>query len=102
VLKEFQGTKVAQKTLESSDSSIDTGLSDHSSEEEDGAAGNLGEEEDEEMEEEAPAPSPPPTKGKAKRKGEATTTSTAKPKSKATLSAGPTPARPDKKKRSKA
>jgi len=96
------GAKSARKTPESSDSSTDTSSSDKSSGEEDGAGENSGGEEDEEMDEEAAVPSPPPTKSKAKRKGETAMAPTAKPKSKANLSAGPTPARLEKKKRSKA
>jgi len=98
-----ESAKLPQKTPGSRDSSTDTSLSDKSSGEEDEAGGNSGEEENEEMEEEvtAPPPPPPPTKSKAKRKGETATASTAKPKSKASLSSGPTPARPEKKKRSK-
>jgi len=93
------GAKVARKTPEASESSTETSSSEKSSGEEDGAGGNSGEEEEEE---EVPAPSPPPTKSKAKRKVEAVPISTAKPKGKVSLSADPTPARPEKKKRSKA
>jgi len=96
------GAKPARKTPESSDSSTDTSSSDKSSGEEDGAGGNSIGDEDEQMEDEDAAPSPPPTKSKAKRKGETAMAPTAKPKSKANLSAGPTPARLEKKKRSKA
>ena len=100
--KMFQVTKLSQKTPEPSDSSTDTNSSDKSSGEEDGTGGNSGEEEDEEKEEELPAPSPPPSKSKAKRKAEIATATITKPKGQLSSSAGPIPARPEKKKRSKA
>jgi len=93
------GTKLAQKTPESSDSSDDTTSSLKSEEEEDGVAGDSGEEEDDEKEEE-PAPSPP-SKGKAKRKAEIPAITTGKPKGRVSSSAVPISSRPEKKKRSK-
>ncbi len=96
--KKFQGTKLAQKTPESSDSSADTSSSDKS-EEEVGTAGDSGDEEEEEKEEE-PAPSLPLSKSKAKRKAEVAAT-TGKPKSRVSSSAVPISSRPEKKKRSK-
>jgi hypothetical protein len=94
--KKFQGTKLAQKAPESSDSSADTNLSDKSEDEEDGTAGDSGDEEEEE-----PAPSPPLSKSKAKRKAEVAATTTGKPKSRVSSSAVPISSRPEKKKRSK-
>jgi len=94
----LSATKLSQKTPESSDSSTNTNSSDKSSGEEDGTGG---EEEDEEKEEELPAPSPPPSKSRAKRKAEIATATTTKPKGQVGSSAGPIPARPEKKKRSK-
>ena len=99
--KVFQATKISQKTPESSDSSTDTNSSDKSSGEEGGTGGNSDEEDDEEKEEELPAPSPPPSKTKAKRKAEIATATTTKPRGQVGSSAGPIPARPEKKKRSK-
>jgi hypothetical protein len=96
----FQGTKLAQKTPESSDSSDDTNLSAKSEEEEDGTAGDSGDEEEEEKEEER-APTPPLSKTKAKRKAEVAATTTGKPKGRVSLSAVPIASRVDKKKRSK-
>ncbi|KAH9987886.1 hypothetical protein BJV77DRAFT_768279 [Russula vinacea] len=96
----LSSTKLAQKTPESSDSSIDTNSSDKSSGEEDGTGGDSGEEDDEEKDEELPA-SPLPSKGRAKRKAEIVTATSTKPKGQGSSSAGPIPARPEKKKRSK-
>jgi hypothetical protein len=98
--KKFQGTKLAQKAPESSDSSADTNTSDKSEDEEDGTAGDSGGEE-EEVKEEEPAPSPPLSKSKAKRKAEVAATTTGKPKSRVSSSAVPISSRPEKKKRSK-
>jgi hypothetical protein len=98
--KKFQGTKLAQKAPESSDSSADTNSSDKSEDEEDGTAGDSGDEE-EEVREEEPAPSPPLSKSKAKRKAEVAATTTGKPKGRVSSSAVPISSRPEKKKRSK-
>lgn len=94
------GTKLAQKTPESSDSSADTSSSDKSEEEEDSTAGDSGDE-DEDAKEEEPAPSPPLSKTKAKRKAEVAATTTGKPKSRVSSSAVPLTSRPEKKKRSR-